>query len=577
LTEKHHHTLTQELLALQSERVPYLPIAAILCMAMIAWLVYQQAPAEAMLLAGWLGAVVLVQLLSVAVLRGLARKDDLDDRQRLHLSAFLNFGNALLYSLSLVFFPLLTPLQAALQSLLLIGLGAASVGLVAGYLPFTLAHVVLGAAPLIGMWAWSGSAGPGGDTAYLMSVAAGLYAVAALFIARRMQRLFTESFENRQRLIAALAEAEAAGRAKTRFLAAASHDLRQPIHTLSLFSAALGMRSLDERTGHIAASIDAAVKALAYQLDALLDISKLDAGVVTMRESRFNLKQFLTRLRNEFNVQAEDREIRLTLNCPADAIVTTDSALLERIIRNLLTNAISYNMKCTIQIAAERQGENWQLSIADTGSGIPEAEQAKIFEEFYQLDNPERDRSRGLGLGLAIVKRLSLLLNFDMQFESEPGWGTRFTFQLPAGAALAGTINGVDLRHSSLEDLNILVVDDESTVREGMRVLLEVMGCRVQTAGSTSAAISIATSDKPDLALVDFRLRDHDSGLNTIDRLRHLYPGLPAIIISGDTAPDRLMQARSAGIAVLSKPVLVDPLKQAISKACHIDAASGAA
>jgi CheY-like chemotaxis protein len=156
-----------------------------------------------------------------------------------------------------------------------------------------------------------------------------------------------------------------------------------------------------------------------------------------------------------------------------------------------------------------------------------------------------------------------------MQFESEAGWGTRFKLHLTADIAEPGTYNGVYTRRTSLDGLSVLVVDDESAVRDGMKVLLEVLGCHVQIAGSTSAAISLATSHKPDLALVDLRLRDHDSGLNTIDRLRHLYPGLPAIIISGDTASDCLQQAKKVGIPILSKPVLVEPLKSAMSKACH--------
>lgn len=405
--------------------------------------------------------------------------------------------------------------------------------------------------------------------ALLVSAVGFAYTATLYSIARRIYRLQKESFQNRVRLENTLARAEAAGNAKTRFLAAASHDLRQPIHALSLFSATLGMRNLDLRTTQIAQSIDAAVKALAYQLDALLDISKLDAGIVTANKTRFNLSDFLVRLRDEFATQAEDREIKLQLECPVNAIVNTDHALLERIIRNLIGNAINHNMDCTIQLVVDRSADHWELSVADTGRGIPREEQGKIFEEFYQLENPERDRSKGLGLGLAIVQRLSELLELDMQFESETGWGTRFKLHLTADVAQPGTFNGVHTRRTSLEGLSVLVVDDESAVRDGMKVLLEVLGCHVQIAGSTSAAISLATSHKPDLALVDLRLRDHDSGINTIDRLHHLYPGLPAIIISGDTAPDRLQQAKKAGIPVLSKPVLFEPLKDAISKACH--------
>lgn len=568
---KKHEDATPEgaLLALLSSHVIHAPIIAVVAAGIITYMARQQAPELVWIWGLWMATVVSVQLARVIVMRNTPSNSDIDSRNRLQGISRLNMGNTALFSLSLVFFPLFTPFQAAVQSMLFMGMGVASVVLALGFLPFVLAHLLLGMVPLFAMWAWSGLYGPGGTTALLVSLAGLAYTATLYYISHHINRVQRQSFENQLELENALTRAEASGNAKTRFLAAASHDLRQPIHALSLFSATLGMRNLDPRAAQIAESIDSAVKALAYQLDALLDISKLDAGIVTAHKSRFNLKDFLLRLRDEFATQAEDREIKLQLECPENAIVNTDHALLERIIRNLLNNAINHNMGCTIQLAVDRSDGYWQLSVADTGRGIPKEEQDNIFEEFYQLENPERDRSKGLGLGLAIVQRLSHLLELDMQFESETGWGTRFKLQLTADIAEPGTYNGVYTRRASLDGLSVLVVDDEPAVRDGMKVLLEVLGCHVQIAGSTSAAISLATSHKPDLALVDLRLRDHDSGLNTIDRLRHLYPGLPAIIISGDTAPDCLQQAKKAGIPILSKPVLVEPLKGAMSKACH--------
>jgi len=569
LEKREDSTSEGRLLALLSNQVAHAPIIAVVSAGILTYMARQQAPDLAWLWGLWMATVVSMQLARIITTRDSASNSEIRPRQRLQTITLLNTGNTALFGLSLVFFPLFTPFQAAVQSMLFIGMGVASIITVLGFMPFVLAHLVLGLVPLFGMWAWSGLYGPGGSTALLVSLYGLAYTATLYFFSRRVDRVQQRSFDKQLELESALTRAEAAGNAKTRFLATASHDLRQPIHALSLFSAALSMRNLDPRATQIAESIDSAVKALAYQLDALLDISKLDAGIITPHKSRFNLNDFLLRLRDEFATQAEDREIKLRLDCPETAIVNTDHALLERIIRNLLNNAINHNMNCTIQLAVDRGDGQWQLSVADTGRGIPEEEQENIFEEFYQLENPERDRSNGLGLGLAIVRRLSRLLDLDMQFESETGWGTRFKFHLAADIAAPGTYNGVYTRRASLDGLSVLVVDDDAAVRDGMRVLLEVLGCDVQTAGSTSAAISLATSHKPDLALVDLRLRDHDSGLNTIDRLRHLYPGLPAIIISGDTAPDRLQKARKAGIPILSKPVLVEPLKGAMSKACH--------
>ncbi len=561
--------LEEELLRLLSNQVTHSPISVVVSMSIIAYMAYQQAPHLLWLWASWLGAVIAAQVLRIVIIRSLRRKSHLEPHQTLRTAALVNVCNTLLHSVSLVFFPLFTPFQAALQSMLFIGMGVASIVTAMGYLPFALAHICLGLLPLFALWTWSGLFGPSGTMGLLIALAGFAYMFTLLLISRRIFAMYAQSFDMREQLADALAQAEAAGTAKTRFLAAASHDLRQPIHTMSLYSAALGMRELDPKARHIAENIDGAVQALAYQLDALLDISKLDAGIVSVRKTRLSLDALLARLAEEFQVSAAVKDIQLQLDCPHEAVTRTDQALLERILRNLLTNAVTHNQGCTIQIQVTADGDRWRLSVADTGKGIPEEEQGKVFEEFYQVSNPERDRSRGLGLGLAIVQRLSKLLELNLEFESRVAWGTRFSLTLPAEAVEQEPVV-CEQAANCLEALKVLVVDDETQVRDGMKILLEILGCDVQTAGCTTDALSMATSDKPDLALVDFRLRDHDSGLNTIDRLRHLYPGLPAIIISGDTAPDRLQQAKAAGVPILSKPVLVDPLKKAITQACHI-------
>jgi signal transduction histidine kinase len=538
-------------------------------MAIIAYMASQQAPHLPWLWGTWLGAVVLAQLVRVVIIKRLPGRKHLDARDTLHTAILVNACNIVLHSISLVFFPLFTPFQAALQSMLILGMGVASIVTAMGYLPFALAHIGLGLLPLFIMWAWSGLFGPGGTLGLLVAGVGFAYTVTLYFVSRRIFKLFRESFEMRSLLEEALASAEAAGNAKTRFLAAASHDLRQPIHTLSLFSAALGMRELDEKTQHIADNIDGAVKALASQMDALLDISRLDAGIVQVKPLRFDLCEFLTRLHKELNLTAAEKDIELRVSCPAAAFTRTDPVLLERILRNLLSNAIAHNTGCSIDLVAARGEGGWQVSVADNGCGIPLDDHDKIFEEFYQVSNPERDRGKGLGLGLAIVERLSRLLALELEFQSEPGRGTVFGLRLPVDDARAESgIGSSDV--NSLQGLRVLVVDDESQVREGMKVLLELLGCQVQVAASTGDAVSLATAAKPDLALVDFRLREQDSGLATIDSLRKLHPGLPAIIVSGDTAPDRLQQARDAGIPVLSKPVLVEPLQAAISSACDL-------
>jgi CheY-like chemotaxis protein/anti-sigma regulatory factor (Ser/Thr protein kinase) len=265
----------------------------------------------------------------------------------------------------------------------------------------------------------------------------------------------------------------------------------------------------------------------------------------------------------------------MTASCTFDGVVQTDRLLLERIVRNLTDNAIKYTDAGSVRLGVARAGDDVVVSVADTGRGIPASEHARVFEEFYQLDNPERDRTRGFGLGLSIVKRLADLLDIRLDMESAPGAGTTFRLHLavaPGGAATAALPAATASR---LNGLHVLVVDDEGQVRLGMKTLLEGMGCRATLVDSTQRAVAAAERDRPDIVVADFRLRGEDDGIAAVRSLRALYPELPAILLSGDTAPDRLREAETAGIALLHKPVVVADLAQAIARAREPLAASG--
>ncbi len=559
--------LKEALLQQFAEQVRHAAVPVTMAMALVAYMASQHV--SHWICVSWIVTVAAAQGLRRYIYRRLPDKTHIPIDTRLRIATLTNIGNTLLHSASLVWFPLLTPFQAAVQSITIISMGVSSVTTAGGYRPFTITHLVLGLAPLFSLWVWSGLLGAGGGTAVFLA-AVGVFYMASLYrITGNIYQLYKESFDVRAQLEVALAQAESAGAAKTRFLASASHDLRQPIHALSLFTAALGLRTHDERTTNLVTHIKTAVEALSYQLDGLLDISKLDAGIVTVRDSNFNLASLLHRIADEFVPLAENRRINLIVDCPAHAVVRSDSALLGRIVSNLVSNAIHHNADCTVEMRVFPEADTWQLVVSDTGCGIAAAEQEKVFEEFYQVENPERDRSKGLGLGLAIVRRLSSLLELDLRFTSAPGEGTRFRFTLPAVSQVQAEEPKPDLACDALESLAVLVVDDELAVREGMRELLESLGCRVATADCSDTAISSATTEKPDMVLVDLRLREQDNGLITIDRLRRIYPGLPAIIVSGDTAPDRLLAISDAGIPVLTKPVLVETLKEAIIQNCY--------
>jgi signal transduction histidine kinase len=560
----------KELLNLLAGQVNLAPAPVLISMGLVASMLAQLTPTYVWV--GWYILVLTGQIVRWYVFSRLPRMIEMGTEDRLRLAICVYVGNSLLQSLPLLFFPQFTGFQRALLSMITLGLGAVSIFTAAGFRAITLTHVAIGMLPLICMWGWVFFTGGFSTVELVVCLMLLGYSATMLIVAQRIWNMMHNAYETRSQLRKALEQAEIADKGKSRFLAAASHDLRQPMHTLALYSAALGMRELDTKTQHIVKNIDSAVEALANQLDALLDVSKLDAGIVQVNQSTFNLQPLLTRMTEEFRPIAQEKSMSVELKCPLRATVNTDIALLERIIRNLLANAVKHNKDCSIRIIVVARDERWQLTIEDTGAGIPKSEHEKIFEEFYQLQNPEREQSKGLGLGLSIVNRLTILLGIPLQLRSEPGEGTCFTLSLPMGVSRPSKQPRLNPAEVSFDNLLILVVDDQKALRDGMKVLLETLGCKVITAEGTIDALAAISGQIPDLALVDYRLRGKDSGLITIRKLREQLQWLPALIVSGETAPEKLQEVKDSGIAMLSKPVLAESLKRAIIECCELDA-----
>jgi two-component system, sensor histidine kinase len=438
-------SLEEELLRMLARQARRIPIPVFLAAVTIAAIASDHVPAWTLI--GWLGLVTLVLVIRWYVLAVPTTLSRVAPQTRLRIALALSALNGVTHGLSLAFFPVLPGLERALQSMVMIGLCAGSVATTAGYMPVLLAYLLPTLGPLSVMWLLAPDITSSGWIEKSTAALLALLSLILVALGKDASRLFRESFAirreqaelNRQLELAlqqaeaanraktvALEQAEAANRAKTRFLASASHDLRQPIHTLSLFGGALSMRTLDPESRRIVQRMNTALGVLTSQLDSLLDISKLDAKVMHVSRSAVALRPFLERMQQEFAPAARTKGLAFTLDCPRDAIVTTDPMLLERIVRNLLDNAIKYTDRGGVSISAARAAEAILVDIADTGRGIPEEEQKRVFEEFYQLGNPERDRTKGLGLGLAIVQRLADLLQIDWRMDSAPGRGTRF-------------------------------------------------------------------------------------------------------------------------------------------------------
>jgi two-component system, sensor histidine kinase len=366
-------------------------------------------------------------------------------------------------------------------------------------------------------------------------------------------------------------EAERANFDKSRFLAAASHDLRQPMHALGLFVGELHNRLDTPEQQKIAGKVEESVEALSSLLDSLLDISKLDAGIVIPQMQRVEIEPLVKRLQQDFLPIAQRKNITLRVRC-MEATVMSDPVLLERILLNLLSNAIRYApQNGSVLVACRRRGDELRIEVRDNGIGIPQEEQQNVFREFVQLANSARDRSKGLGLGLAIVERLTRLLHHRLSVRSAPNRGSTFAVniirmigmdEMLAEAGLPPV--NVMAKHDGLNDLKVLVVDDDMLVRASTAGILESWGCQVSVAEDMHEFLKDHANTNFDLILCDYRLPDGD-GLMLVDYLNKSGKVPPAfVLISGDTAPEILQAVNERGLHLLHKPVRPAKLRSLI-------------
>lgn len=396
-----------------------------------------------------------------------------------------------------------------------------------------------------------------------MMVQANKYAFRAI-------RLGFENLDLVAQLRVQMQAAEEANIAKSKFLAAASHDLRQPLHALGLFITALNERIRFPEVRNIVTNINNCVAALGSLFEELLDISRLDAGVVEPKPVHFVLSTILERLTLEYEAQARAKGLTLEV-AGSEQILYSDPALVERILRNLFANAVRYTAHGGVRIEARNVGEQVEIAVADSGPGIPLDKHEEIFREFVQLANPERDRTKGLGLGLAIVRRLATLLGGTVTIESAVGSGSRFRVQLQRGELSAVSIKMEEAPIPPSQPFAgwlIIVIDDEQTVREAMQVLLNGWGCTTLVAEDAAGAVIAlrAAGRCPDAIVADYRLRNGATGAQAIDLVQTEFGAeIPGLIITGDTAPERLQEAGASGHLLLHKPVQPGKLRAVLA------------
>ena len=394
---------------------------------------------------------------------------------------------------------------------------------------------------------------------------------------RTSVRDITDTKRIESELRAAYLQADQADRGKTRFLAAASHDLRQPLQAISMFTAALRSTAHNKEDDAILSSIQECLSGANEILGALLDVSRLDAGVLKPQPQDFMLCDMMEKLEAEFLPQAKAKGLDLRF-VASTAVVHSDPGLLGRIVGNLVANAVRYTETGRILVGCRRRGEKLTVEVWDTGPGIASAMRERIFEEYFQIGNPERDRRRGLGLGLAIAKRLARKLDAPITLESKQGSGSVFKVEmtlapnqeidLPPRREAVSTV--------MVEGKLIIVIENDPTQACALSILLDRWGCEsVVASGLTEALETLSGTEErmPALILADYRLRGERTGAEAIEIIRRSSGRqIPGIIITGDTEPSRLAQAARSGFRLLSKPVDSNDLFTAITEALATDA-----
>ena len=376
----------------------------------------------------------------------------------------------------------------------------------------------------------------------------------------------------------ALNVARKANEEKNRFMAAASHDLRQPLHAMTLFLGSLRHMAPEGQMRELIDKIDETSMILHEQFNSLLDLSKFDAGVVAADQADFRLDLLLKNIADAASQEAQQKQIALHLYT-TPVTIRSDMLLMERMLRNLVMNAVRYTEQGSVSIQTRELPHGLVVSVIDTGVGIAEDEQARIFSDYYQVSNKVRSKNKGSGLGLAIVKRIAALLEMPISLTSTSGAGSTFSVTIPSRLVLDTTVADAkaDRRPEMAEDVSleqrrVLIVDDDSAILHAMEGLLRTWGCHAVGAASPDQVERLLKHDPHvDLVLMDDMLHDDMSGLELALELTSVVPRERIIMATGNVNSARLATIREEGFEVLVKPVDHQVLRQALMDALRAD------
>jgi signal transduction histidine kinase len=410
----------------------------------------------------------------------------------------------------------------------------------------------------------------GGSSAPANSWLLGAIVAAFLLVLERLTMAQNDSlalllavrFRNEDLVRQLRSQMEVAARAveeKTRFVASAAHDLRQPLHALGMFCATLEQHLHNTPHKPLVRNMMEAIESLEESFGAMLDISRLDAALVQPAPQTFPIRDVFRRLYQQFGGDAEAHGLSLRFRA-SRRVIRSDPLLLERVLANLVQNAMRYTKRGGVLVAARRHRRGIALEVWDTGVGIAADQREMIFREFYQIDNPERDRGRGLGMGLAIVQRLCALLEHSLELHSRLGRGSVFRIVVPPGvAAIEATVpEAVTQSPPRTRTVKVLLIDDDRAIRAATSQLLQPLGVDVIVAATIDQAVEQArdSHERIDMILSDWRLREQENGILAVRAVRLVTGEMtPAVLITGDTSPELLKVAHESGLVVLHKPL----------------------
>lgn len=358
---------------------------------------------------------------------------------------------------------------------------------------------------------------------------------------------------------------------KSRFLAAISHDVSQPLYSMMLYLQTLKNKTLSADQSQLLDKLESSTHSLHEMFNSMLEVARLEQGAVDSHETSFPLARILKNLEDELRVQTEQKQLDFQIDTNTNAIVLSDSVLLARILRNLLSNAIKYTETGFVRVSVEEENGDVLIRVQDSGPGIAAAEQENIFQEYQQINNPERNYAQGLGLGLSVVTKLVALLEHELILASSPGEGATFTLRVKHGSHHDAGVEAANAQNQwdDIAGLHIIVLEDDASVREGLSALLLSWGCEVTVEEDVDKLIEAASrkTRPPDLLLSDYRLPGDYDGIAATQRVRdNIDPQLPCIIVSGDAHEEVVSRAREHGLSFLAKPVAPEELRVTIAE-----------